>query len=58
MSKPDRYWSLYEEASRDLETGDLVEILSEREMSLKDIWRLVEIVALSLEYDHLNDQDT
>lgn len=48
-------WDL---AAAELSNKELISLLGERELTLDDIVDLNYLTATSLEYDHLNDQDT
>lgn len=51
-NKLDQYADIYELTTAEMRTEELIEIISERELTLKDIWSLADLIAGSLEYDH------
>lgn len=52
MNKLDYYEDVWDLADAELTNKDLISLLGERELALNDIFDLVDLVALSLEYDH------
>ena len=57
MNYLNQYTDIYDAVANELDAEELIEILSERELSLEDVWSLSNLVTLSIEYDHLKDDE-
>ena len=51
----EQYDNVWEAAHNELSTQELIELLDERELSLRNLYSLANMIALSLEFEHLKD---